>query len=462
VSLRTRVAGWTAVAVVLTVLAVIVVARQAAAGSLIAAVDDDLRTVSAMVPQAVTEGRLRSGGGLGELRGMGPHRGRHAAMTVGAEGIVTVLDATGVPVAGGPEVAVPVTPGAAAVARGDEGQVAETITVEGERIRVLTVGLSGGGAVQLVRSLAEVDDALGRLTGWLAVIGAVAALLAGGLALLLADRLTRPVRRLTDAAEEVAATQQLTTRIAPEGADELARLGRSFDAMLASLEEARQAQTQLVADASHELRTPLTSLRTNIDLLRSGARLPADDHRRLLADLGEQLEEFGRLVDGLVELARGEQPPTAPTAVRLDELVADVARAVGRDHPEAELDLVLAAWTVVGDRVRLERAVRNLLVNAVVHGGGDVAVTVTDGALRVRDHGPGIAETDRPRVLARFYRSPEARSRPGSGLGLAIVDQVARTHGGAVRLEPADGGGTVAVLTLASAPVATAGVTGDR
>jgi two-component system, OmpR family, sensor histidine kinase MprB len=451
VSLRTRIAGWTAVAVVLTVLAVIVVARQAAAGSLVAAVDDDLRTLSAMVPQAATEGRLRSGGGLGELRGMGSQRGRHAAMMLGAEGILTVLDDSGTPIASGPQVPLPVTPAAAAVARGEATQVAETVTVDGERLRVLTLGLSGGGAVQLARSLAEVDDALGRLTGWLAVIGAIAALLAGGLALVLADRLTRPVRRLTDAAEEVAATQQLTTRIAPAGDDELARLGRSFDAMLASLEQAREAQTQLVADASHELRTPLTSLRTNIDLLRSGASLPDDDHRRLLADLGEQLEEFGRLVDGLVELARGEQPPLAPVPVRMDELVADVARSVARDHPDADLELQFAAWTVVGDAGRLARAVRNLLVNAVVHGGGHVEVTVTDGALRVRDHGPGIADPDRTRVLARFYRSPEARSRPGSGLGLAIVEQVARTHGGTIRLEPAPGGGTLAVLTLASA-----------
>lgn len=457
-SLRTRVAGWTAVAVVVTVLAVIVVTRQAAAGSLVAAVDEDLQALSAMVPRAVTEGRLHPGGGLGELRGMGPARGRHTSMMLGAEGLVTVLDASGTPVASGTAVPVPVTPMAVAVARGEASQVTETVTVEGERLRVLTVSMSGGGAVQLARSLAEVDDALGRLTGWLAVIGGAATVLAGGLALLLADRVTRPVRRLTDAAEEVATTQRLTTRIAPEGDDELARLGRSFDAMLASLETARQAQTQLVADASHELRTPLTSLRTNIDLLRSGAALPADDHRRLLADLGEQLEEFGRLVDGLVELARGEQPPASPAPVRMDELVAEAAHAIGRDHPDAGFALTLTPWTVVGDRARLERAVRNLLLNAVVHGGGDVEVAVTDGQLRVRDHGPGIAEADRDRVLARFYRAPEARSRPGSGLGLAIVEQVARTHGGTIHLEPAEDGGTVARLTLASTAAATAAI----
>jgi two-component system, OmpR family, sensor histidine kinase MprB len=203
-----------------------------------------------------------------------------------------------------------------------------------------------------------------------------------------------------------------------------------------------------VADASHELRTPLTSLRTNIDLLRSGVQLPAEDHRRLLADLGEQLVEFGALVDGLVELARGERPPADPVDLRLDELVERVVHGVRRDHPEASVRLMLAPSHVVGDADRLGRAVRNLVVNAIVHGGGDVEVAVAEGTVRIRDHGPGIAPDDRTRVLARFHRAPEARGRPGSGLGLAIVDQVARTHGGQVVLDTAEGGGAVAELRL--------------
>jgi two-component system, OmpR family, sensor histidine kinase MprB len=452
-SLRTRAALWTAAAVVLGVLAVAVAARQAAESSLVAAVDADLRAVAATAPRAVQEGRTGPGGGrLAELRGEGHGHGRQGpAALAAADGLVTVLGPDGRPL--DPAAGVPVSPQAASVARDGGGPALDTVEVAGDRLRTFTLALPGGGAVQLTRSLAEVDDALDRLTGRLVLIGAVAALLAAGAALVLSDRLTRPVRRLTVTAEEVARTQQLTTRIAPAGDDELARLGRAFDAMLASLEEARQAQVQLVADASHELRTPLTSLRTNIDLLRSGVELPADDHRRLLADLGEQLGEFGTLVDGLVDLARGERPPTDPVDVRLDELVAAVVHGVQRDHPDASIRLSLTPCHVVAEADRLGRAVRNLVVNAIVHGGGDVEVAVTDGTVRVRDHGPGIAPADRTRVLARFHRAPEARGRPGSGLGLAIVAQVARTHGGEVVLDAAEGGGTEAVLRL---PVSTA------
>jgi two-component system, OmpR family, sensor histidine kinase MprB len=453
VSLRARAAVWTAAAVVLTVLAVIVAARQAAEASLIGSVDDDLRALAEFAPRAVQEGRAGPGGSLTDLRGAGHGRGRQGpGPFAAADGLVTVVTADGRPVDTGS--GVPVSARAAAIARDGGGPALDTFEVAGDRLRTLTLALPGGGAVQLTRSLAEVDDALGRLTGRLALIGAFATLLATGIAVLLADRLTRPVRHLTVAAEEVARTQRLTTRIAPAGDDELARLGRAFDAMLASLDEARQAQVQLVADASHELRTPLTSLRTNIDLLRSGVDLPEQDHRQLLADLGEQLVEFGTLVDGLVELARDERPLTDPVDLRLDELAERVVHGVRRDHPDASVQLTLAPCRVIGDADRLERAVRNLVVNAIVHGGGDVDVVVADGAVRVRDHGAGIAPADRSRVLARFHRAPEARSRPGSGLGLAIVDQVARTHGGEVVLDAAEGGGTLAVLRLPEATAA--------
>jgi len=266
----------------------------------------------------------------------------------------------------------------------------------------------------------------------------------------------RPVGALTAAAEHVARTQQLDTRIAPEGDDELARLGRAFDHMLLRLEEARAAQTQLIADASHELRTPLTSLRTNIELLRSGAPLGAEDHARLLADLDEQLTEFGHLVDGLVELARGDQAPTRPAPIHLDVLVEDVVAAARRDHPAARIVVAAAPAVVAGEERRLARAVRAVVDNAVVHGGGDVEVTVASGPgearITVRDHGPGIDPAERGLVLERFYRSASARSRPGSGLGLAITEQAVRTHGGGIELHETPGGGTTVVLRLPSIP----------
>ena len=118
----------------------------------------------------------------------------------------------------------------------------------------------------------------------------------------------RPVAELTGAAEHVAATRDLSRRIAARGDDEVSRLARSFNTMLEALERSQRAQRQLVADASHELRTPLTSLRTNLEVLAHGGPLDAGDRERLRADLVAQLEELTELVGDLVDLARDEEP----------------------------------------------------------------------------------------------------------------------------------------------------------
>jgi two-component system sensor histidine kinase MprB len=237
--------------------------------------------------------------------------------------------------------------------------------------------------------------------------------------------------------------------------------------MLANLEQAREAQQQLVADASHELRTPLTSLRTNIEVLaldtdpagESATTLSASDRRRLLDDLTVQLDEFGRLVGALIELARGAQPARAVSRVALDELVeAATDRARAFAGPAQRFDVVTEPVTVEAEADRLDRAVANLLDNAVKYGGGgpiDVRVSRqrndADAAvaqIAVRDHGPGIAAHDLPHVFERFYRAPDVRDTRGSGLGLAIVQQVAEAHRGRTVAEPADGGGMVMALQL--------------
>jgi two-component system, OmpR family, sensor histidine kinase MprB len=477
-TLRRRAAVRTTLVMVLAVVLVLVVARQVASNALLAAIDDDLLALAEVAPAAVSSAEPPAdapgagpgaGPGTGpatgdpeedgprrrrslmELRRLIPPGGRRVAALLGIDGPLQVLAADGT-VAAATDPPLPATATAVAVARGDTGASFETVTVQGSSVRVLTLPLARGGAVQLGRSLAEVEATLAQLTTRLLVIGGMLAVVAGAVSLLVADRLVRPVGTLTAAAEHVARTQQLDTRIAPEGDDELARLGRAFDHMLVRLEAARAAQTQLIADASHELRTPLTSLRTNIDLLRSGAPLGGEDHAELLSDLDEQLTEFGHLVDGLVELARGEQAPAELAPIHLDVLVAEAVAAARRDHPGARFTVASSPVVVAGEDRRLTRAVRAVIDNAVVHGGGDVEVMVTgtphEARIEVRDHGPGIAPEDRTQVLERFYRSAAARSRPGSGLGLAITEQAVRTHGGSVEVTETAGGGATIVLRL--------------
>jgi two-component system sensor histidine kinase MprB len=315
---------------------------------------------------------------------------------------------------------------------------------------MLTVPLGQGYALQLVRTLTEVDDLLRQIRWILVFVAAGGIGVAAVLGAFVARTALRPVRKLTREAETVAQTQDLAHRIEVEGHDELARLGTSFNTMLGALEQAQQAQRRLVADASHELRTPLTSLRTNIEVIARTPDLVPEKREALLRDLTGQLEEMSLLVANLVELANVEAPEFEPTEVQLDELVEEAVDRARRLAPQLEIRAELEPCVVRAVPARLERAIANLLDNAVKWSppGSEIAVTVSGGELTVRDHGPGISDEDLPHVFDRFYRAPSARPLPGSGLGLSIVRQVVDEHGGSVAIERPAEGGTLVRLTL--------------
>jgi two-component system sensor histidine kinase MprB len=322
--------------------------------------------------------------------------------------------------------------------------------VGGVHVRILTFGATPGIAVQLARSLEEIDNVLGGLAIVLGVVSAVGVFVAAALGWVVSRAALRPVRGLTEATEHIAETLDLTRRIEAGGTDELARLGASFNAMLEALDRSLRSQRQLVADASHELRTPLTSLRTNIELLASGKRLPAEERMRLLDDVVAQLEELSILVGDVVELARDGQRHAEVEDVRLDQVVGRAVERARTHAPEVRFETGLEPCVVRGVPARLDRAVANLLDNAVKwsRARGPIEVEVHDGEVSVRDHGPGIDQADLPHVFDRFYRATSARGLPGSGLGLAIVKQVAEAHGGVVAAERADGGGALLRLRL--------------
>ncbi|GAA2387213.1 ATP-binding protein [Streptomyces glaucosporus] len=354
----------------------------------------------------------------------------------------------------------PVSPSDVAVARGERPEALHTVTAGGAEYRVLTTPLAGTSvAVTVARPLGEVDDSLDTLGLVLGLVAAAGVLGAAGAGVGLARAGLRPVDRLTEAVEHVARTEDLAVRIPVEGDDEIARLSRSFNAMTAALATSRDLQQQLIADAGHELRTPLTSLRTNIDLLvrseRTGRALPPEDRRALLESVRAQIAELAALIGDLQELSRPDAGAGGPVEVvalhDTTERAAERARLRGSG---ITVTTALAPWYVRAEPAALERAVVNLLDNAVKFSppGGTVEVALADGVLRVRDHGPGIPEHELPHVFDRFWRSPSARSLPGSGLGLSIVARTVRRCGGEVALRPAEGGGTEAVLRLPGAP----------
>ncbi|MGC0417506.1 sensor histidine kinase [Embleya sp. AB8] len=358
---------------------------------------------------------------------------------------------------GEPTGSVPVTAADQAVAAGDKRvDFHDATTRDGRHVRVMTQHVGRDIAVSVSRPLGEIESSLDSLAAWLAVVSAIGVLGAATLGLLVARAALKPVDRLTDAAEHIARTEDLDTVIPIAGKDEIARLGRSFNAMTASLKASRLRQQRLIADAGHELRTPLTSLRTNTDLLlrseQTGRPIPAADKERLLHNVKAQLVELSDLVGDLLLLARPEQVPSGPPTTSAP-LHTAIDRAVNRARlraPDAQIEVDTTAWYVRGEPAALERAVVNLLDNALKFGGteGAVEVRLADGELTVRDHGPGIAADDVPYVFERFWRAPAARGLPGSGLGLAIVARTVADAGGTVALEPAPGGGTIARLRL--------------
>ena len=352
----------------------------------------------------------------------------------------------------GQDLTLPVDERATGVARGERGTFLTDAKAEGTRVRVITFEYPPipGIAVQVARSLEETDHTLDQIKLLLILIAAGGILVAAGLGLAVSRAALTPVRRLTQATENVAATGDLSGRIDAGGRDEISRLATSFNAMLGALEESTRARGQLVADASHELRTPLTSLRTNIEVLASNRELPPGERERLLSDVVEQLGEMTNLISELIELARGEQPPAELEDVRLDLVAAEAVERTKRNRPGVSFKTDLQESLVHGVPATLDRAVGNLLDNAAKWSppDGEVEIAVRDGEVTVRDHGPGIDEEDLPYVFDRFYRARSARGLPGSGLGLAIVRQVAESHGGSVVAERAEGGGTLMRLRL--------------
>jgi len=324
-----------------------------------------------------------------------------------------------------------------AVASGERAATLRDLHVRGVHLRLLTVPLTSPGyALMIALPLTDTDRTLHRIGLIVGFVGGGGVAVAALLSALVAAAALRPIRRLTLAAEGVTKTGDLSARVDPGRADELGRLAAQFNAMLAALEVSVGAQRRLVADASHELRTPITAVRTNLELLREG-KLPPEERDRALAESSAELEELSRLVADLVELARGQERRLRLEDVQLDDLVfACVERAQAR-APQVVFTSSLTPTLVRADAMLIERAVSNLLDNAVKYtpAGSVVEVEVKDGTVTVRDQGPGIAADDLPHIFDRFYRAASARSKPGAGLGLAIVREAAEAHGGKATVE---------------------------
>jgi two-component system, OmpR family, sensor histidine kinase MprB len=496
VSLRRRLALLSALAVALAVLLASLLVYTLVRDRLRGDIDHDLRQQAERVTQRFATGPLPIGGAVGQAQGISPgtaaapfgppavgapskttgrpsekaekarvERGEQLALALpppdpgGPAALAQLISSSGAVVTDpNSPIQVPVSSAARALAANGGQARIEDATAGDTSLRVLTEPLAGGGAVQVARSLEDTNHTLNTLIFILAAVSAGGIALAAALGPVVARTALAPAGEVSDAAEEVARTHDLTHRIEVRGDDELGRLAASFNEMMAALERSEAAQRRLVADASHELRTPLATLRTNIETLGRSQGLDKEEREQLVADVTQELEEMTELVGDVVELARAPgQDAIARQDVALDELTRDAIERAERRARRISFERRLQPSLVHADPQRVGRAISNMLDNACKWSppGGRVEVDVEHGQVTVRDHGPGFPDGDFDKVFDRFWRADEARGMPGSGLGLAIVQRVAEEHGGGARAWNAPDGGAVVRLELPELPAST-------
>ena len=299
--------------------------------------------------------------------------------------------------------------------------------------RVLNAGLPDGSTAVIAFPTGELQSALAMIRTRQIAIAVFVAVVAGVLGWVGIGVLYRPLRRLARAAEEAAGSRTLHAEFEVRRSGEVGDLARGLQAMIDALRVSRDQQRQLVIDASHELRTPLTTIRMNVDMLTSG-RLSESDETMALRRIGVEVDELTQLSTELVELVASDAVVEDPSPVDMVGLVRSVAEhaGAGRDR-SIEVDLDDDRRVVaMGSHAALERALSNLVANALKFSTPDTPITIhlEPGCVSVTNKGSGIPAVDLDHVFERFYRSDDARKLPGSGLGLSIVRQTARNHGG--------------------------------
>ena len=326
----------------------------------------------------------------------------------------------------------------------DNPTARSTTSIDGHQYRVLTVLSPDGSLIQLAKDTQILVNARSGMRTWLPLFASIAVIIAALIGWWFAGRVSKPIEELALAAESIAETQDLDKEIEISGSGEVGKLSGSFNTMLQALRGSVARQRQLVQDASHELRTPLTSLRANTELLER-ASLTDADRTSILADMRAEVDELADLSAELSALATDQRKAENPVSVDLQEVATEIMARASR-RTSAPITVHSTDDTVVIARPsQLERALSNLVDNAVKFSNGESPVEIHVGSKRVevRDHGPGISDADKPHVFDRFYRAVSTRSMPGSGLGLAIVAQFVHDHNAHTYVLDNAGGGVI-------------------
>jgi two-component system sensor histidine kinase MprB len=349
----------------------------------------------------------------------------------------------------------PVTARVRAIARAASGSTYFSAVVDRTQLEILAIGdKPDRKAIEVALPLTATDHTLdGLLITYLLLVG-VGILLAGIVGLAIGRAAVAPILRFAERSEQATSSLTRPGRLEPGTTSEMRRLATSFNRTLDALEESVRAQRHLIADASHELRTPLSALRSNIQIFLDAGRLPVEERLELQSAIIAELDELTQVISDVLELARGARADDRVEPIELDLVVREAVDRAQRRAPEMQFALELTPTAIDGSPDLVVRAIGNLIDNARKWSRPDglIEVSLNRGTVTVRDHGPGIEETDLPHVFDRFYRSDRARRMPGSGLGLAIVKQAAEAHGGMASAANAPGGGALMRVSFTRAP----------
>jgi signal transduction histidine kinase len=457
-SVRGRILIWYLVLIALALAVSAVLTRQLLLGYLDQRADNELANEVSELPVLVHHGiDPTTGQRLASVDAV-----LRAALARGLpepdDGAITLLDGRVVGTPRGPQWVTDLARSAAPVQWADVGTstYGNVQTVKGPaRYLAVPVALSGSphrGVFVALVSQAHEAALVAEVTRLGAETGAAALLVASLIAWLVAGRLLRPVRHVTELARSISETD-LSRRIPVHGSDEISVLAQTFNAMLDRLNEAFGAQRAFVQDASHELRTPITIVRGQLDVMGDDP----NERRETLALVFDELDRMDRMVRDLLTLASLARPhPLRLSYEPLTPMVEEIftkAESLGPRHWELAARVGDASALV--DRQRITQAMLQLATNAVQHTGADdtivIGATVADHAVRlsVADTGPGLAPDQHQRIFERFARAGEAQPRSdGAGLGLAIVRAIADAHRGSVEIDSAPGHGATFTMVV--------------
>lgn len=288
---------------------------------------------------------------------------------------------------------------------------------------------------------------LSGVVGFLIISGVPTLIAALAASWLVAGRALKPLKDVAGAADEIGRSRDFGRRLPKrKSRDEVALLSTSFNRMLEQLQDSFESQRRFVADASHELRTPLTTIQGNAGLLAHGPPIAEPVRRAAAADIAEETERMGRLVDRLLTLARADSGLRLELApVDLRRVVVDVGRQAAAVHPERKFEVEVVDARVAGDEDALRQLLWILVDNALRYSRSTITIDLEIDSgwarLMVGDDGPGIAVEERERVFERFFRADRSRAGQGAGLGLSIARWITDQHGGRIIADSSRAGG---------------------